>query len=83
MLATAIVAVNGEDAVAAWGLGSRIELMSIIVVLALTMAMPPMIGRLRGSNDLEQIRLLVGKAVKFVVLWQLILAALLAALSAP
>ncbi|WP_232818213.1 MATE family efflux transporter [Zobellella maritima] len=83
MVATAIVAVNGDHAVAAWGLGSRIELLSIIVVLALTMAMPPMIGRLRGSQDLGQIRKLVGKAVKFVLLWQLALATLLGAVSVP
>ncbi|MDP5291223.1 MATE family efflux transporter [Oceanimonas sp. CHS3-5] len=83
MLATALVAVHGEHAVAAWGLGSRIELLSIVVVLALTMAMPPMIGRLRGSGNIEQIRLLVRTAVTFVLLWQLALAMLLVLVSAP
>lgn len=83
MLATTIVAVSGDHAVAAWGLGSRIELLSIIVVLALTMSMPSMIGRLRGSNDIEQIRQLVKKAVGFVVVWQLVLAVIVAFISAP
>lgn len=83
MLATALVAVHGEHAVAAWGLGSRIELLSIVVVLALTMAMPPMIGRLRGSKDMEQIRQLVRTAMTFVLLWQLALALLLVVVSVP
>lgn len=78
MVATSVVAVYGEHAIAAWGLGTRIEFFSIIVVLALTMAMPPMIGRLRGSKDIEGIHRLVWLAVRFVVVWQLILAALVA-----
>ena len=58
-------------AVAAWGLGTRLEFFSIVVVLALTMSMPPMIGRMLGAGDIEQIRKLVRLAVRFVVVWQL------------
>ncbi|KAA1172900.1 MATE family efflux transporter [Marinobacter salinexigens] len=71
MLATALVAGFGSAAVAAWGLGTRLEFFSIVVVLALTMSMPPMIGRLRGAGEIEQIRQLVRIAVRFVVGWQL------------
>lgn len=71
MLATALVAGFGSAAVAAWGLGTRLEFFSIVVVLALTMSMPPMIGRLLGAGDLQQIRQLVRLAVRFVVGWQL------------
>lgn len=71
MLATAMVAGFGSAAVAAWGLGTRLEFFSIVVVLALTMSMPPMIGRMLGSGDIEQIRKLVRLAVRFVVVWQL------------
>ncbi|TNE78276.1 MAG: MATE family efflux transporter, partial [Gammaproteobacteria bacterium] len=71
MLATALVAGFGSAAVAAWGLGTRLEFFSIVVVLALTMSMPPMIGRLRGAGDIEQIRQLIRIAVRFVVGWQL------------
>lgn len=71
MLATALVAGFGSAAVAAWGLGTRLEFFSIVVVLALTMSMPPMIGRLLGAGDLRQIRQLVRLAVRFVVAWQL------------
>ncbi|GGY86018.1 MATE family efflux transporter [Marinobacter zhanjiangensis] len=71
MLATALVATFGSAAVAAWGLGTRLEFFSIVVVLALTMSMPPMVGRLLGQGDIGTIRKLVRLAVRFVVLWQL------------
>ncbi|MBE0487269.1 MAG: MATE family efflux transporter [Marinobacter sp.] len=73
MLATSLVAGFGSAAVAAWGLGTRLEFFSIVVVLALTMSMPPMIGRMLGAGELEDIRKLVRIAVRFVVVWQLIL----------
>lgn len=71
MLATTMVAGFGSAAVAAWGLGTRLEFFSIVVVLALTMSLPPMIGRMLGAGDIEQIRKLVRLAVRFVVIWQL------------
>jgi len=73
MAATAIVAGFGSAAVAAWGLGTRLEFFSIVVVLALTMSMPPMIGRLLGEGNIEQIRQLIRLAVRFVVIWQLVI----------
>lgn len=71
MLATALVAGFGSAAVGAWGLGTRLEFFSIVVVLALTMSMPPMVGRLRGAGEIEKIRKLVRIAVRFIVVWQL------------
>ena len=71
MLATSLVAGFGSAAVGAWGLGTRLEFFSIVVVLALTMSMPPMVGRLLGAGEIETIRKLVRIAVRFIVLWQL------------
>src|SRR5690606_3828678 len=71
MFATALVAGFGSAAVAAWGLGTRLEFFSIVVVLALTMSMPPMVGRLLGAGELEKIRKLVRIAVRCIVIWQL------------
>ncbi|GGA75416.1 MATE family efflux transporter [Neiella marina] len=83
MAATAIVASFGENVMAAWGLGTRIEYFSIIVVLALTMAMPPMIGRFRGANDFDSIHRLVVIAVCFVAGFQLLMALTTMVLSQP
>ncbi|MFW5825643.1 MAG: MATE family efflux transporter, partial [Marinobacter sp.] len=76
MLATALVASFGSAAVAAWGLGTRLEFFSIVVVLALTMSLPPMVGRLLGQGDIGTIRKLVRLAVRLVVVWQLAIALL-------
>lgn len=75
MLATGLVAGYGEAAVGAWGLGSRLEFFSLVAVLALTMSMPPMIGRYVGAGRPDRVALLVWLAVRFVILLQLGIAA--------
>ncbi|WP_410000132.1 MATE family efflux transporter [Photobacterium sp. TY1-4] len=77
MLATKLVAGFGAATVAAWALGSRLEFFSIVVVLALTMSMPPMVGRMLGAKEIDKIKALVGLAVKFVLILQLVIAAIL------
>lgn len=74
LLATRLVAGFGGSAIAAWTLGSRLELFSIVIVLALTMALPPMIGRLFGSKQFERVHSLVLIAVRFVIGLQVIIA---------
>lgn len=74
MLATKLLASYGTAAVAAWALGSRYEFFAIVAVLALTMSMPPMIGKRLGENNLTDIRKLVAIAVQFVLGFQLIIA---------
>ena len=76
MLATKLLASFGTAAVAAWAVGSRYEFFAIVSVLALTMSMPPMVGRLLGASKLEDIRKLVIIAVKFTLGFQLLIAAI-------
>lgn len=76
LLATRLVASFGGSAIAAWTLGSRLELFSIVIVLALTMALPPMVGRLFGSKQLERVHSLVLIAVRFVISLQVVIALL-------
>ncbi|WP_243402386.1 MATE family efflux transporter [Tamilnaduibacter salinus] len=80
-LATAIVAGFGSAAVGAWGLGTRLEFFSIVVVLALTMAMPPMIGHMLGAGHLQRVRELIRIGVRFVIVWQLAIGLIWLALS--
>ncbi|MGR5149203.1 MATE family efflux transporter [Photobacterium alginatilyticum] len=77
MLATKLVAGFGAVTVAAWALGSRLEFFSIVVVLALTMSMPPMVGRMLGAGEICKIKALIKLAVKFVLIWQFVIAAAL------
>lgn len=81
ILATAMISSHGDLAVAAWGLGSRLELFSIIIVLALTMALPPIIGKLRGSHSFSEIHQLVKTSIRFVLIWQFIVSLILILLS--
>lgn len=83
MLATKLLATFGTAAVAAWALGSRFEFFSIVVVLALTMSVPPMVGRMLGAAKTHEIRQLVGIAVKFIFVLQLLIAIIAFALAGP
>ena len=83
MLVTLIVASYGELAIAAWGLANRIEYIVIIVILALTMSLPPLIGRLKGQKEIEEIVKLVKVAVGLVIVVQVVLSAFIMMLSEP
>ncbi|WP_444677419.1 MATE family efflux transporter [Halomonas sp. E19] len=81
MLAVSIVAGLGESSVAAWGLASRLETLSLMVVLAMTMSLPPWLGRCYGAGDWQQIDRLLRLALRVVLVWQLGLGLVLAALA--
>ncbi|KJF93807.1 Fis family transcriptional regulator [Photobacterium angustum] len=83
MLATKLVAGFGAATVGAWALGSRIEFFSIVVVLALTMSMPQMVGKRLGKRDIQGIKTLINIAVCFVLAWQFIIAMIIFLLSSP
>lgn len=77
---TAIVAQYGTHAVAAFGVGSRIESIACIVVLALSMTLPPFISQNFGGGRLERVEQAYLVSLKFVVIWQFIIYLVLIAL---
>lgn len=83
LLATGLVASFGIAAVAAWGLGARLELFSIVIVLALTMSLPPLLGRFAGAKDWAAVEELIRLAVRFTLVWQFAIALIWLALSKP
>ena len=80
-IVTSIVAGYGPEAVAAWGVGGRLESIASIVVLALSMSLPPFISQNFGANKLERVGQAYSLCVKFVIVWQLIIFAILALLA--
>jgi putative MATE family efflux protein len=82
MLAITVVASLGEASVAAWGLASRLETLSLMVVLAMTMSLPPWLGRCYGAGDWAQVHRLMRLALRVIVVWQLGLGVVMA-LAAP
>ncbi|MDG1733874.1 MAG: MATE family efflux transporter [Thalassotalea sp.] len=68
---TAIAATYGESAVAGFGVGSRIESIACLVVLALSMTLPPFISQNLGANKLERVEEGFKVSIKFVLIWQI------------
>jgi len=53
---TAMIAVYGSEAVAAYGAGARIEIFSLLFVMALNIAIMPFIGQNAGAGRFDRIR---------------------------
>ncbi len=75
---TAIVAEHGPEAVAAFGVGNRIESLSLLVCLALSMTLPPVISQNYGAGHLGRVKLAYQASIQFSLLWQLLVYLLLA-----
>ncbi|TYK66947.1 MATE family efflux transporter [Colwellia echini] len=75
---TAIVATYGESAVAAFGVGSRLESIACLIVLALSMTLPPFISQNFGATQLKRVEEAYKVSIKFILVWQLIIYAILA-----
>lgn len=78
---TAVVATYGTEAVAAWGVGSRLESIASILVLALSMSLPPLISQNFGAAKMARVRHAYNLSLRFVVVWQLVVYAILWVLS--
>lgn len=67
---TAIVATHGAPAVAAFGAGARLESIASIVILALSMTLPPFISQNFGAGKIGRVQEAYKTALKFVLLLQ-------------
>ncbi|TMP38111.1 MATE family efflux transporter [Pseudoalteromonas citrea] len=67
---TAIVATYGPEAVAAFGVGSRIESIASLVVLALSMTLPPFISQNYGAKSYDRVKEAYRASLKFVMAFQ-------------
>ena len=75
---TIIIATYGESAVAAFGVGARIESIACLVILALSMSLPPFISQNFGAGYMHRVKEAYKKSIKFVLLWQIFIFVLLA-----
>ena len=80
---TAVVATYGAEAVAAWGVGNRLESIASIIVLALSMSLPPFISQNYGANNYKRIEQAFDLSAKFVIVWQLGVFVVMAVLAKP
>ncbi|MDP3515900.1 MAG: MATE family efflux transporter [Pseudohongiella sp.] len=75
---TAIVASYGETAVAAFGVGSRLESIACLVILALSSTLPPFVSQNLGAGRIDRIEEACRTSLRFVLTWQLLIYALMA-----
>ncbi|WP_246261195.1 MATE family efflux transporter [Alteromonas ponticola] len=78
---TAVVATYGAEAVAAWGVGHRLESIASIIILSLSMTLPPFISQNVGADKFNRVEQAYKLTLKFIMLWQLFIFVLLWALS--
>jgi putative MATE family efflux protein len=65
------VATYGTHAVAAYGVGSRLEPMAVFVIMALTASLPPFVGQNFGAGKIDRIEEAVKRSMVFLIGWQL------------
>ncbi|MEL7253945.1 MAG: MATE family efflux transporter [Pseudomonadota bacterium] len=82
-LVTAAVAKIGEPAVAGFGAASRVQSVAMVVMLALSSGMGPVVGQNWGAGKHERARSAVVQAWAFSVVYGLILAVALTLLAKP
>nr|WP_268245048.1 MATE family efflux transporter [Alteromonas halophila] len=69
---TAVVANYGAEAVAAWGVGNRLESIASIVILAMSMTLPPFISQNFGADKPKRVEDAYALTMKFILIWQLL-----------
>ncbi|TKB46007.1 MATE family efflux transporter [Ferrimonas sediminicola] len=67
---TAIIARYGEEAVAAFGVGGRLESLVTLVILTLSMTLPPFISQNYAAGRHDRVRAAYEGTIKFVLLFQ-------------
>ena len=70
---TAIAATYGESVVAGFGVGSRIESIACLVILAMSMTLPPFISQNFGAGHMHRVKQAYKVSIKFVLLWQVLI----------
>lgn len=69
---TAIAASYGESVVAGFGVGTRIESIASLVVLAMSMTLPPFISQNFGAGHMHRVEQAYKTSIKFVLFWQVL-----------
>lgn len=77
------VAQYGTHAIAAYGVGSRIEPLAMIVIMAFTASLPPFVGQNHGAGEDKRIEQALIKSMQFLFGWQLVVYALLVLFAEP
>jgi len=67
----------GQEAVAAFGIATRVEAFAFIILMALAVGMSPIIGQNFGARNFDRVHEALRKAIGFSVIWSVGVAVLL------
>jgi len=76
---TAIAASFGNNAVAAFGVGARLEPIATLIVLAMSSSLPPLVSQNYGAGRFDRVGEAYRMAIRFIIGWQMFVYAILAA----
>ena len=74
---TAIAASYGDAVVAGFGVGARLEPIATLIVLAMSSSLPPLVSQNFGANRVDRIEEAYTMSLRFLLVWQLFVYALL------
>lgn len=74
---TAMAARHGHHAVAGLGVGTRVEALALVMIIALSSALTPFVGQNFGAGNSLRIRQSVRMVLTFAFAWELLIAVLL------
>lgn len=83
MVVTAFVARHGNEAVAAFAVGTRLESLVMVGCYAMSAAVTPFVGQNHGAEQLDRVRTGALFAARFAVLWGIGMCLLLGAGAVP
>lgn len=68
---TALVARFGEEAVAGFGVGARLEALSLVIAMALSAALTTFVGQNLGAGNIQRAKESIKISIKFLLIFQL------------
>lgn len=70
----ALLAVHGHEAVAAFGVATRVEALAMLAVIALALGMAPIVGQNWGAQRFERVHEVIALAIRFNFIWSFLVA---------
>lgn len=79
----ALLAAWGHEAVAAFGIASRVEAFAFVVIMGVAVGMAPVVGQNFGAGRYERVNEVINKAIIFAVAWSVFVALVLGVFARP
>ena len=79
----ALLAKYGHEAIAAYGVATRVEAFAFVILMALSSGMAPIIGQNWGAQKYDRVHDTLKLAIRFCIAWSLFIAVILATFAKP